>query len=170
MTVSDDFAAIVERADTTMVIVTASYRDERGGCLVGFHCQCSIEPVRHAIWLSKANHTCRVVLQATHVGVHFLAKEDRALAERFGELSGDDVDKFTGCDVEDGPYGVPVLRACRDRLVARRATAMDDGSDHVCFIVEPIDVHRDGASTPMRLSDVSDLTPGHAAEERARET
>jgi flavin reductase (DIM6/NTAB) family NADH-FMN oxidoreductase RutF len=167
---TDDFAAIIERADTTMVIVTASYRDERGGCLVGFHCQCSIEPARHAVWLSKANHTCRVALQATHLGVHFLGSDDRALAERFGELSGDDIDKFAGCDVVEGPHGVPVLSACENRMVGRRTTAMDDSSDHVCFIVEPIEVHRSTASAPMRLSGVSDLTPGHAAEERARET
>ena len=44
---------------------------------------------------------------------------------------------------------------------------MDDGSDHICFIVEPADVHRGAERSPMRLSDVSDLEHGHAAEERA---
>jgi flavin reductase (DIM6/NTAB) family NADH-FMN oxidoreductase RutF/anti-sigma regulatory factor (Ser/Thr protein kinase) len=158
---------LTERADATMIVVTAAYRGERAGCLVGFHSRCSIDPVRHAVWLSKANHTCRVAIQATHLGIHFLGTEDRDLARLFGEQTGDETDKFARCDVMDGAHGVPMLSACPDQIVAQRLTAMDDGSDHVCFIVEPVDAHRGADRTPMRLSDVSDLEPGHAAEERA---
>jgi flavin reductase (DIM6/NTAB) family NADH-FMN oxidoreductase RutF len=167
----DEYDTLVAGADATLVVVTASYRGERGGCLVGFHCQCSIEPARHAIWLSKANHTCRVALQASHLGVHFLGRDDHELARLFGEQTGDEVDKFERCDTVDGPHGVPLLDACPDRMVGRRRTSMDDGSDHICFVVEPVEVQRgaDGR-VPMRLSDASDLTPGHAAAERARET
>jgi flavin reductase (DIM6/NTAB) family NADH-FMN oxidoreductase RutF/anti-sigma regulatory factor (Ser/Thr protein kinase) len=158
---------LTERADATMILVTAAYRGERAGCLVGFHCQCSIDPVRHAVWLSKANHTCRVAMQATHLGIHFLGTEDRELARLFGEETGDEIDKFASCDATAGAHGVPILPACPDRIVAQRVTAMDDGSDHVCFIVEPVDAHRGADRTSMRLSDVSDLEPGHAAEDRA---
>jgi len=163
----EDFDALTERADTTMVVVTASYRGERGGCLVGFHCQCSISPARYAVWISKANHTCRVALQATHLGIHFLGAGDRDLARLFGERSGDEIDKFARCDTTEGRFGVPLLSSCPDRVVARRTTALDDGSDHICFVVEPVDAHRGADRSPMRLGDVSDLVPGHAAEERA---
>ena len=161
---------LTRRADATMVVVTAAYRGERAGCLVGFHCQCSISPVRHAVWLSKANHTCRVAMQSTHLGVHFLGSEDRALAKLFGEHTGDDTDKFSRCETIEGPHGVPLLSACPDRIVTQRMTAIDDGSDHICFIVEPVDGHRGVDRAPMRLSDVSHLEPGHAAEERAPAT
>ncbi len=167
----EQYDLLVADADATLVVVTAAYRGERGGCLVGFHSQCSIEPARHAIWLSKANHTCRVALQATHLGVHFLDRSDRELARRFGEQTGDEIDKFERCDTIEGPDGVPLLVACPDRMVARRRTSMDDGSDHICFVVEPVEVQRGrDARVPMRLSDADGLTPGHAAEERARET
>jgi flavin reductase (DIM6/NTAB) family NADH-FMN oxidoreductase RutF len=76
-----------------MIVVTASYGDERAGCLVGFHSQCSIAPVRYAVWLSRANYTCRVALQASHVGIHFLSREDESLARLFGEQTGDEIDK-----------------------------------------------------------------------------
>ena len=165
------YDALVAEADATLVVVTAAYRGERAGCLVGFQSQCSIEPARHAIWLSKANHTCRVALQATHLGVHFLDRADYELARRFGEQTGDEVDKFEGWETIEGPHGVPLLAACPDRLVGRRRTSMDDGSDHVCFVVEPVDVQRARPErVPLRLADASDLTPGHAAEERAQET
>jgi flavin reductase (DIM6/NTAB) family NADH-FMN oxidoreductase RutF len=167
----DDYDALMADADTTLVVVTAAYRGERAGCLVGFQCQCSIEPARHAIWLSKANHTCRVALQASHLGVHFLDRADHELARRFGEQTGDEIDKFDGWETIDGPDGVPLLVACPDRLVGRRRTAMDDGSDHICFVVEPIEVQRARRTRdPMRVADAADLTAGHAAEERASET
>jgi len=171
VTLHEDYDALVADADTALVVVTATYREERGGCLVGFHCQCSIEPARHAVWISKANHTCRVALQATHLGIHFLDRADHELARLFGERTGDEIDKFERCDTIEGPHGVPMLVACPDRVVARRRTSMDDGSDHVCFVLEPVHVRRGRAArVPMRLSDASALTPGHAAEERARET
>jgi flavin reductase (DIM6/NTAB) family NADH-FMN oxidoreductase RutF len=166
----DALDALMERTDAPMIVVTASYRGERGGCLVGFHSQCSVNPVRYAVWLSKANHTCRVALQASHLGVHFLGPQDRDLAQLFGELSGDEVDKFARCDMTVGEHDVPLLTTCPDRLVARRTTAMDDGSDHICFVVQPVDAHRGAERPPLRLSDVSELEPGHAAEERAPAT
>lgn len=161
---------VIRIGDGAMVVLTASYRGERGGCLVGFHTQCSIDPPRVAVWVSKANHTLRVALQATHLGLQYLEPRDFEIARRFGELSGDDVDKFAGCEVEDGPDGVPLLAACRNRVVGPRVSFSDDGCDHVCFVVEAEHVDVADDPTPLRLSDVEDLEPGHAAEERAERT
>ena len=62
--------------DAPLVVVTAASGDQRAGCVVGFHSQCSIEPPRYAVWLSKANRTYRVALFATHVALHVLGTED----------------------------------------------------------------------------------------------
>ena len=169
-TAGDALGELVGRADGTMIVVTAAYAGERAGCLVGFHCQCSITPARYAVWLSKANFTCRVALQATHLGVHFLGRDDEPLARLFGERTGDEIDKFEHCETLEGPYGVPLLRACPDRVVAERVSFMNDDSDHVCFVLAPVDAHRGGPRSPLRLADVSHLTPGHEAEERPPET
>ena len=168
--VDDAFSRLAAATDGPMVVVTASYRDERGGCLVGFHTQCSIDPPRVAVWLSKANHTLRVALQATHLGVHYLEPDDHDLARLFGEQSGDDVDKFGLCSVEVGPHGVPVLSDCSNRLIGRRVSFSDDGCDHICFVVETESVQAGDRVDLLRLSDVSDLHPGHEADERAVET
>ena len=170
MRTHDDFDELARVADGTMVIVTANFRDERAGCLVGFHCQCSIEPARYALWLSKPNHTCRVAIQSTHLGIHFLGHEDLELARRFGEHTGDAIDKFFGREVEEGPGGVPLLTECANRMVTRRVTSMDNGGDHMCFITEAVQVRNTGRSAPLRLSDVADFTPGHAAEERPEDS
>lgn len=163
---ADAFADIMAVQDPAMVVVTAAVDRERAGCLVGFHAQSSIDPARYAVWLSKANHTYRVGLRSTHLGIHFLSAQDLALAERFGVLTGDSTDKFAGLDVESGPAGVPVLRACRGWLVARRVALLDEGGDHVCVTLDPVGGHSGGPYVPLRLSRVRHLVPGHSNDER----
>jgi flavin reductase (DIM6/NTAB) family NADH-FMN oxidoreductase RutF len=164
--VSEDFGELVGPLDTAMVVITTAAADERAGCLVGFHSQCSIDPPRYAVWLSKANHTYRVVLHAGHLAVHLLTADDVDVAEHFGTQSGDDTDKFADIEWDAGPDGVPLLRRLPHRLVLRRHTLLDDGSDHVCLVGVPVAVHGAEPFTPLRLSDVSHLDAGHGVEER----
>ena len=160
------FDVIMKSLDSRMAVVTTAAGPDRAGCLVGFHVQSSIDPPRYTIWLSKANHTYRVGLRATHFGIHFLTTEDHELAALFGTRSGDTVDKFRDLPVGTGAGGVPVLRYCPQRLLVRKLAVLDDGGDHVCITTEPIEQHTTGRFVPLRLSDVEDLQPGHAAEEQ----
>ena len=160
----DAFDAIMTSLDTPMAVVTTAAAGERAGCLVGFHTQSSIEPRRYNVWLSKANHTYRVGLRATHLGVHLLTAGDTALAERFGTLSGDDTDKFVGLAVTTGPGDVPLLDGL-PHLVVRRTVLVDEGGDHVCVAAEPIKAATPGPFMPLRLSAVAHLSPGHEAGE-----
>jgi flavin reductase (DIM6/NTAB) family NADH-FMN oxidoreductase RutF len=164
---SDDaFDQIMSALDARLIVVTTAAGDERAGCLVGFHAQTSIDPQRYTVWLSKANHTYRVALRATHIAVHFLSSDDLPLAERFGTLTGDDTDKFADLEVDAGPGGVPLLSECPNRLVLRRTALLDEGGDHVCLAAEAIEAHSGGPFDPLRLSHVTHLEPGHANEER----
>ncbi len=163
---SDAFGGIMESLDAALIVVTAADGRERAGCLVGFHSQSSIQPERYCLWLSKANFTYRVALRSTHLGVHFLTTADLDLAMRFGSLTGDDVDKFAGLRVGEGPGGVPMLPACVNRMVARRTALLDEGGDHVCFVTEPVSAHADGPFEPLRRSRAPDLVAGHGHQER----
>jgi flavin reductase (DIM6/NTAB) family NADH-FMN oxidoreductase RutF len=164
---SDAFEAIMSSLDARLIVVTTEVDGERAACLVGFHAQASIDPGRYAVWLSKANHTYRVGLRSAYLGLHFLTTDDLTLAERFGTLSGDDIDKFDGLDVVgDGATGVPILGAGPNWLVARRTALLDEGGDHVCVALEPLTAHSAGRFEPLRLSAASHLTPGHSNEER----
>ena len=162
----DAFDSLMVSLDSPMAVVTAAAGHERAGCLIGFHAQCSIDPGQHAVWLSKANHTYRVALLATHLGVHLLTEDDRDIAVLFGTVTGDDTDKFAGLTVESGPDGVPLLATCPNRLVVRRVALLDVGGDHVCFVTEPIAAATAGRFRPLRLSAVSDLVAGHEVQER----
>ena len=159
------FDAIMASLDTPLVVVTTAAHGERAGCVVGFHSQCSITPRRAVIWLSKANYTYRVGLHADVFAVHWLTESDHSLAELFGTVSGDDVDKFGQCAWTEGPDGVPLLADCPNRMVGRRAALLVESSDHVCVVLEPLLVSG-GSFRPLRLSDVSDLDAGHPVDER----
>lgn len=162
----DAFDRLMAVTDPPMAVVTTASPAERAGCLVGFHAQCSIDPRRYVVWLSKANHTHRVGLHASHFAVHFLTADDHDLAELFGSLSGDDVDKFERCGWQPHPAGPPLLDRCPNRLVGRRVAMLDEGSDHVCIVLEPVDVEAASEFQPLRLGQVTDIPPGHGSDER----
>jgi flavin reductase (DIM6/NTAB) family NADH-FMN oxidoreductase RutF len=165
---SDDaFGTVMASADPPLIVLTTAAEDERAGCLVGFHAQSSIEPQHYCVWLSKANHTYRVGLRAKHFAVHFLTVADLSLAERFGTLSGEDMDKFEGIDIDLDENGVPLLKACPNRFSLERLALLDDGSDHVCLTARVSSAHTAGSFEPLRVSSAIHLDPGHGNEERA---
>ena len=164
---SDTFSDLMERSDPTVVIVTTVADDERSGCLVGFHSQCSIDPPRYSIWISKANHTHDVGLRADTFAVHWLPADRHDLAELFGGTTGDRLDKLAHCEWTPGLDGVPLLDDCPDRFTGRRIALFDFDTDHTCVVLEPqVAARADGeAGAWLRLGDASDIDPGHNADE-----
>lgn len=101
---------LMASADPAMIVVTTVAENEQAGCLVGFHAQSSIAAEHYCLWLSKANHTYRTGLRATHLAVHFLTESDFSIAEWFGTRTGETADKFADLDVDTSEYGLPLLR------------------------------------------------------------
>ncbi|HEY7107681.1 MAG TPA: flavin reductase family protein [Acidimicrobiia bacterium] len=154
------FDAIVADADSPLYVVTAAAGGEQAGCLVGFATQCSIEPLRFGVWLSKANRTYRVASAAATLVTHLLRAGDHGLAARFGGETGDDVDKFDGVEWRPGPGGCPVL-AGLDWFAGTVVDRFDTG-DHVAFVLVPGDgaCERPGVP-PLSDADIADVEAGH---------
>jgi flavin reductase (DIM6/NTAB) family NADH-FMN oxidoreductase RutF len=151
--------------DSPMFVVTTACPDSgaRAGCLVGFTTQCSIDPDLFVVCLSHNNHTYRVATRAEVLVVHGLDDAQRPLAELFGSTTGDEVDKFTACSWRPGPQGVPVLDDC-PRWFAGRILDRTPWGNHSAFLLRPLEVGGHGrATSPMMLSHVKDLRPGHEA-------
>lgn len=168
----DDFGRLMASADPAMIVVTTVAENDPAGCLVGFHAQSSIAAEHYCLWLSKANHTYRTGLRATHFAVHFLTEFDLVVAEWFGTQSGERTDKFAdrgvdGRGVEIDEHGLPLLRGCPNRMVVERIAMLDDGGDHACFTTRVLSAHSEGPFTPLRLSDVTHLDAGRPSESRA---
>lgn len=148
--------------DHPMWLLTVADGGERSGCLVGFGCQCSIEPVRFLVCVSRANHTFGPASRAEHVALHLAPDEpDLALARLFGEETGDETDKFDRCPWEEGPEGQPVLDGCPAWFVGRVVQRTDLG-DHLGLVLEPVAV--DGRPEGYLCFDrARDLDAGHPA-------
>lgn len=159
---NEAFNQLADRLSPLMAVVTTVASDQRSGCLVGFHSQCSLDPPRYAVWLSKANHTYHVAQHAEFLAVHFLTDGQHDLAELFGHRTGDEVDKFERCSWIRGPGGLPLLDQCPDRVVARKVDWVDVGGDHVCVVLDPVDASTgDGTPHWLGLQQTTDIEPGH---------
>ncbi len=156
------FDRIADTIDYPMWIVTASSGGERSGCLVGFATQCSIDPVRFGIWISKSNHTFRVATSTDVLVVHAPRSNDVEVARLFGEETGDEVDKFSLCAWRPGPDDTPVLDGV-DWFAGRVLQRVDTG-DHVAFVLDPFAGElRAGSGPRLSFQQVRDLEPGHPA-------
>jgi flavin reductase (DIM6/NTAB) family NADH-FMN oxidoreductase RutF len=158
------FERIAATLDCPMVIVTTRAEDKMDGCLVGFSTQCSIDPSRYLVCLSRNNRTYELAQRASTLAVHMLHddKHDRALARLFGEHTARDVDKLADCEWEPGPDGVPVLRSCDwfGGPILRRT----DLGDHVGFTIDVQYGRAVRIGEPcLTFSDVTDLTAGNPA-------
>jgi flavin reductase (DIM6/NTAB) family NADH-FMN oxidoreductase RutF len=130
------FECIVDHLEYPMFVVSACADGRVDACLVGFTSQCSIDPPRFVVFLSKANRTYELARRADTVVVHRLRADQHEIAEQLGGTSAhDDPTKLSGCDWEPGPGGAPVLAGCD--WFAGRVEARIDAGDHVAFLLEP---------------------------------
>lgn len=161
MSGSRAFEELVAHLDYPMLIVTAAAGEERSGCLVGFATQCSLDPPRFLVCLSKANHTFPVAQRSEHLAVHVLDRADHGLAVLFGEETGDEVDKFAECAWRE-VHGVPVLSGTRAWFVGRVLERLPLG-DHVGHLLEPVDGQAPERLHLLSFQRVRDMDPGHPA-------
>jgi flavin reductase (DIM6/NTAB) family NADH-FMN oxidoreductase RutF len=161
------FERLVATLDYPVYVVTTAVEGERAGCLVGFATQCSIHPPRFLVCISKKNHTYPLARRASGLGVHVLGKDDTGIAELFGGETGDEVDKFARVPWHSGLGGVPVLEAC-ERWFAGAVLEQIDFSDHIGFLLEPIEVEQDASGIQQDASGdqltfqrARHIEPGH---------
>jgi flavin reductase (DIM6/NTAB) family NADH-FMN oxidoreductase RutF len=159
--VLDAFTRLSETTDTPMFVVTAASGGVRAGCLVGFATQCSIEPRRYLVCVSKTNRSFDVAQRARRLVVHVLRDGDLPLARLFGEETGRDIDKFARCRWHLTADGTPVLDDC-DWFAGTIVERVDLG-DHVGFV---LDVPGEGTTTrtdraQLGYQHVKDLQAGN---------
>jgi flavin reductase (DIM6/NTAB) family NADH-FMN oxidoreductase RutF len=162
--------------DHPMVVVTAASRRVVAGCLVGFSTQCSMDPPRYCVFLSKANHTYEIARKAGHLMVHFLDHRQHDLAALFGEHSAYDgadvtddrggappgapVDKFAAVRWRPGPDGRTPRLTDVDAWLFGRVVSRHDAGDHVAFVLDPVRTRAPRRLRQLGFQDVRDL---HAA-------
>lgn len=155
--------ALIEGANPSLYVVTARDSTERSGCVVGFVTQCSIYPERLLVCLSRLNHTFDVAMRSSALAVHLLSGSDDDLARRFGESTGDEVDKFADIEVATTSCGAPLLLGNRP-WVAGVICDVHPLGDHVGFVIEPSESGGGTVTESLRIGSI-DLDAGHRSSE-----
>ena len=131
------FECIVDDLEYPMFVVSVAVDDDRDACLVGFTSQCSIDPPRFAVFLSKNNHTYELASRAEVLAVHRVRADQHELAEHFGATSEkDDPAKLDEWPWRPGPGGVPIVEECD--WFAGTVEERFDAGDHVAFVLSPV--------------------------------
>jgi len=159
---ADSFDGLMGELDYSMLIVTAAAGHEREGCLVGFAGQTSVDPSRFLVCLSDKNRTTRLAARVEHLAVHFVPARAEALAEVFGGTTGDEHDKFAGCEWQSGPHDLPILDECRNWFVGRVLERLDLG-DHVGYLLEPEVAHHGETGPEFAFHRAKRIDAGHEA-------
>lgn len=147
--------------DVPMLVVTVASGGERNGCLVGFATQCSIDPLRFLVFLSKKNRTYRMACGATTLAVHVVPKSRMDIAELFGANTGDDIDKFERIAWRD-VRGAPVLEEAASWFVGDVIDRID-GGDHEGFVLAPVEGRAADPIHALGFITARHLDPGHEA-------
>lgn len=162
---TEEFDRFLDGLDYPLFVVTTSDGTQRGGCLVGFVTQASIDPPRLLVCLSEANHTFRVAAGAELLAVHVLGTDDHAMAALFGGRTGDEIDKLASVRWHPGAGGVPLIDDLPRRMIGQVLQRLPLG-DHVGHLLMPLAEHVAGAvdaDATLTLQDVEDVEPGHPA-------
>ncbi len=156
---ADAFHQMADDLDYPMFVVSVAAADDVDACLVGFTSQCSIDPPRFAVFLSKRNRTYELARGATTLVVHRVRAEQHELAEHFGAVTGkDDPGKLAEWPWAPGPGGAPVIEGCD--WFAGRVEGRFDAGDHVAFVLAPFagEYRRAGQ---LGVQDVRDIEAGN---------
>jgi flavin reductase (DIM6/NTAB) family NADH-FMN oxidoreductase RutF len=161
------FERIAAAVDPPMMIVTARAGHDIDGCLVGFSTQCSIEPTRYLVCLSKANRTYEIARNASVLVVHMLHDDAVGmwLARLFGEVTEREpgaLKKLEMCAWEPGPDETPVIAGC-DWFSGPIRNRVDLG-DHVGYSLDVNAGKTSAAREPyLGYSSVRHLDAGNPA-------
>lgn len=156
-----DFHALVDRAPPAALVVTAGTGEPRAGCLVTFHCQASIDPLRYMVALSPNNHTTAVASDSRHVAVHWLAAGQRSIAELFGGRCSIQDHTFRRVGWRPWDDGTPLLEEAAGWFVGAIVDRWPMG-DHVGFLLDVVDGSPEGEFAALNASDLGPLPAGHA--------
>ena len=116
------------------VVATRAPGGEPIGLTVNSFNSVSLDPPL-IVWSLANNLPCREVFEACeYYSVNVLSAAQTDLSQLFASRSDD---KFAGLDVDEGLYGVPLLRDCCARFECRN-TLRYAGGDHVVFVSEVV--------------------------------
>lgn len=127
------------------VVTTRAPNGEAIGLTVNSFNSVSLDPPLIVWSLSRHLASLPVFEACEYYAVNVLAEDQQHLSQLFATRSDD---KFAGIDIDDGLYGVPLLKDCCARFECRNTTR-HPGGDHLVFISEVVRFDRISERPPL---------------------
>ena len=159
-TIEGALEPFISQAENSLLVVTTANEEELAGCLVGFATQCSIQPPRFIVCVSKVNHTFFAIERSGSIALHLMREDQIQLASLFGEETGDTVAKFARCHWHFGLTGAPILDDCAAWVEGRIIHRFGAG-DHEAILVQPLDGGGDTGHRVLTNQRSPQFQPGH---------
>jgi len=121
------------------VVTTRAPSGEAIGLTVNSFNSVSLDPPLIVWSLARHLQSLAVFEACEYYAVNVLADDQQHLSQLFATRSDD---KFAGLEIDDGLYGVPLLRGCCARFECRN-TVRHEGGDHLVFISEVVRFDRE---------------------------
>ena len=121
------------------VVATRAPSGEPIGLTVNSFNSVSLDPPLIVWSLGNALPSRAVFEACEYYSVNVLAADQMDISQIFASRSDD---KFAGLEMDEGLYGIPLLRGCCARFECRN-TARHPGGDHLVFISEVVRFERE---------------------------
>jgi flavin reductase (DIM6/NTAB) family NADH-FMN oxidoreductase RutF len=156
----NDAAAIFERLDREIWIVTARAGTRTGGLVATFVSQASIVPElpRVLVGLARDHFTRELVETSGAFALHLIAEEHVDWVWRFGLRSGRDADKLQGLAGRTYTTGSPILSDAPGWLDCRVEARLDTG-DRTVYLGEVVEARSTSELLPLTMKRLLQMAP-----------
>ncbi|WP_425461776.1 flavin reductase family protein [Mycobacterium helveticum] len=164
--VDESFEDLMAMLDHPVFVVTTHDNGRPSGCLVSFANQASVDPPGFLVGIARKSHGFEAASRSQHLAVHVLPRQQRGIAELFGDQTRSASDSFDRCSWRAGPAGMPILDAAIAWFVGRTVDRLPIG-DHMACLLAPVATWApESSEEPLYLSDFDDADPGHQTSQR----
>ena len=153
-------AALFQRLDRELWLVTASAAERRGGLIATFVSQASLVPdlPRVLVGIAKHHHTWGLIEASDAFALHLLTERNVDWVWRFGLSSGHTHDKFSGLSTGQALTGSPIVDGALGWLDCRIEARLDTG-DRTVYLAEVVAARLTGDERPLTVPRMLELAP-----------
>lgn len=126
-----------------LYVVTSNDGKKDNGCIVNTVTQLTDTPFRVAVNINKANYTHEIVKKSGKLNVNILSKDTTFdLIKKYGFVSGRDVNKFEGEEVERSNNGLVILPDHINAFLSLEVESYVDLETHGMFICKVVEAKK----------------------------
>lgn len=127
------FRASMRLVASSVAVITAAHKGERGGLTATAVCSLSVEPPLILVCVNRSSRTHRLIVRGRRFCVNYLSDDHHHVARIFATGQGLPEEKFAAGSWTERRHGTPVLAGCLATMECTVRRKFDEGT-HTVFI------------------------------------